>query len=179
LGDWLRANADCYIGINVPPEVLGRGGIEYAAMKSGLIELAPRLMMEITERGIPDAIGMESIRRARALGVKVALDDVTLVGGANLAILARCEFDAIKLDKSLTDQIAPGQPEPQWLATVKMIAAASPLEVIVEGVETEHQVAALRAARIPVAQGYYFSRPIPAPEFIAFHLARCTQSKGS
>src|SRR3954468_18783621 len=35
LGDWLRANPEAYVGINVPPEVLGRGGLAYSATKSG------------------------------------------------------------------------------------------------------------------------------------------------
>jgi Predicted signal transduction protein containing sensor and EAL domains len=35
LGDWLRINNDVHIGVNVPPEILGRGGLEYAAGKPG------------------------------------------------------------------------------------------------------------------------------------------------
>ena len=115
LGDWLRANPDAYISINTPPEILGRGGIEYAASRSGLIELASQVMLEITERGVPDQIGVESISpisRARALGVRIALDDVTMVGGANMAVLARSPFDAIKLAKSLLDQISPASSSP-------------------------------------------------------------------
>jgi sensor c-di-GMP phosphodiesterase-like protein len=175
LGDWLRANPDAYISINTPPEILGRGGIEYAASRSGLIELASQVMLEITERGVPDQIGVESISpisRARALGVRIALDDVTLVGGANMAILARSPFDAIKLAKSLLDQISPAGPSPEWLTSVKVVAESSPLVVIAEGVETEYQVAKLRAAGIQMAQGFYFSRPIPAGAFIAYYRDR-------
>ena len=36
LGDWLEGNEAAHISINVPPEILGRGGLEYAATKSGL-----------------------------------------------------------------------------------------------------------------------------------------------
>jgi sensor c-di-GMP phosphodiesterase-like protein len=175
LGDWLRANPDAYISINTPPEILGRGGIEYAASRSGLIKLASQVMLEITERGVPDQIGVESIgpfSRARALGVRIALDDVTLIGGANVAILARSPFDAIKLAKSLLDQISPAGPSPEWLTSVKVVAESSPLVVIAEGVETEYQVARLRAAGIQMAQGFYFSRPIPAEAFIAYHRDR-------
>jgi sensor c-di-GMP phosphodiesterase-like protein len=39
LGDWLRDHDDVHVSINVPPEVLGRGGLEYAASKSGLNNL--------------------------------------------------------------------------------------------------------------------------------------------
>jgi sensor c-di-GMP phosphodiesterase-like protein len=40
-GDWLRANTNAQISINVPPEIIGRGGMLYAAEKSGLAELFP------------------------------------------------------------------------------------------------------------------------------------------
>jgi len=169
LGDWLRANRDAQISINVPPEILGRGGMEYAATKSGLMELASQVVLEITERGIPDPLGVEAINQGEGLGVKVALDDVTLVGGANLAVLARCNFHAIKLDKSLIDEIRPQRPVPEWLRSVTALLQSSRLRVIAEGVETEHQVATLRAAGIQEAQGFYFSRPIPVAAFLAFH----------
>lgn len=173
LGDWLRANPDAYVSVNIPPEILGRGGIAYAASRSGLIELASQVMLEITERGVPDQIGVESIGEAKALGVKIALDDVTLVGGANTAILARSPFAAIKLAKPLLDQISPAGPSPEWLTSVEVVAKSSSLLVIAEGVETEYQVARLRAAgSIQEAQGFYFSRPIPAGAFIAYHRDR-------
>src|SRR5436190_21257199 len=44
LGDWLRAHRDAHIGINVPPEVLGRGGLEYAAEKTGLSEIRNQII---------------------------------------------------------------------------------------------------------------------------------------
>jgi len=170
--DWLRANRDAHISINVPPEILGRGGMEYAAAKSGLVELASQVILEITERGIPDLLGVASINQSEKRGLKVVLDDVTLVGGSNLAVLARCTFDAIKLDKSLIDQIEPQSPTPEWLKPVTALLESSRLLVIAEGVETEHQFETLRAAKIQAAQGFYFSRPIPAAAFIAFHRDR-------
>ena len=111
LGDWLRANPDARLSINVPPEILGRGGMAYVATKSGLAEQAAQIILEVTERGLPDLLGVESINQG-SMGTSVALDDVTFAGAANLAVLARCNFSAIKLDKSLIDQIEPGTPCP-------------------------------------------------------------------
>jgi sensor c-di-GMP phosphodiesterase-like protein len=172
LGDWLRANRDAHLAINVPPEILGRGGMAYAATKSGLLDVVSQVMLEITERGVPDALGVEALNQSEAEGIKVALDDVTLVGGANLAVLARCNFYAIKLDKSLIDQITPQCPAPPWLRSVTALLATSELLVIAEGVETEQQFRVLRAANIQAAQGFYFSRPIPATAFVASHRDR-------
>jgi sensor c-di-GMP phosphodiesterase-like protein len=172
LGDWLRANRDAHVGINVPPEILGRGGMAYAAAASGLRDVVSQVILEITERGVPDALGVASINQYEGEGIKVALDDVTLVGGANLAVLARCNFYAIKLDKSLVDQITPQCPGPPWLRSVTALLESSALLVIAEGVETEQQLAVLRAANIQAAQGFYFSRPIPAAALVAFHRDR-------
>ena len=105
MGDWLRANPEAYISINVPPEILGRGGMEYAANNSGLSELASQIILEITERGVPDLLGVNAINNAWGMGVRIALDDVTLAGGGNLAVLARCNFHIIKLDRQLVSQI--------------------------------------------------------------------------
>jgi sensor c-di-GMP phosphodiesterase-like protein len=133
------------------------------------MELASQVMLEITGRGVPDLIGVESINQIRALGVKVVQDDVTLLGAANTGVLVRCQFDAIKRDPSLVEQTGPACPVPEWLQTVKVLAGSSPPRVIAEGVETEQQAVTLRAAGVQVAQGFHFSRPIPAPAFIEFH----------
>jgi sensor c-di-GMP phosphodiesterase-like protein len=45
MGGWLKANPDAHISINVPPEILGRGGMEYAANKSGLIDLTSQIIL--------------------------------------------------------------------------------------------------------------------------------------
>jgi sensor c-di-GMP phosphodiesterase-like protein len=169
LGDWLRANPEVRVAINAPPEILGRGGMAYVANKSGLAEQATQIVLEVTERGLPDLLGVEAINQASSMGTRVALDDVTFAGAANLAVLARCNFSAIKLDKSLIDQIGPESPTPAWVETVKGLLESSPLQVIAEGVETEYQFAILCAAKVQAAQGFYFSRPLPVAKFLAFH----------
>ena len=169
LSEWLGANPDVRVSFNVPPEILGRGGMEYVATKSGLVNHVSQVVLEITERGIPDLLGVAALNEGGQHGIRVALDDVTLMGGANIAVLARCNLYEIKLDKSLVDQIRPDSPAPDWLASVTALLETSRLQVIAEGVETEQQCATLRAANIQAAQGFYFSRPLPATEFLAFH----------
>jgi EAL domain-containing protein (putative c-di-GMP-specific phosphodiesterase class I) len=168
LGDWLRAHKDVHIGVNCPPELLGRGGLEYVAAKTGLFEIKDQLIIEVTERGIPDALGLATLEAASKAGIRVALDDVTLTG-TNLALVSRYALDLIKTDKSLVDQIAPDSPRPAWLAGLSALLQATPLEVICEGVETEAQAQVLREAGIPMAQGYYFSRPISAEGLKAYY----------
>jgi sensor c-di-GMP phosphodiesterase-like protein len=169
LGDWLRANPNAQISINVPPEIIGRGGMLYAAEKSGLAELFPQIILEITERGIPDLLGIETINLAKTVGLRIALDDLTLAGGANLAILARANFDIIKIDRSLVSQIDANASYPKWLNEITTMLPSSRMVVVTEGVETRYQFLTLREANIHAAQGFYFSHPIPAAAFITYH----------
>lgn len=170
--NWLRANPAAHLSINIPPEILGRGGLEYAARNSGLYELIGQLILEITERGVPDLQGVNAINSSWATGLRVALDDVTLSDGANLAVLARSRFDVLKLDRTLISQIDPTAPPPEWLQGITTLIRTSKLMVIAEGVETLEQVQILQAAHIQAAQGFYFSQPLPAPDFLAFHQSR-------
>lgn len=168
LSDWLRMHEEAHIGINVPPEILGRGGLEYAATKTGLAELRSQIIIEVTERGLPDRLGVAALEAASRAGVRIALDDVTL-SGANLAVLSRCTLDVIKIDRSLVCHITPECPCPAWLGGLTALLQSTHVEVIAEGVETEAQAQALRAAGIPMAQGYYFSPPISAENFKAYY----------
>ena len=168
LGSWLLARPHLFIGINIPPALLGRGGIEYAAQKTGYDQtLRNQLVLEVTERGIPDGIGMNEMEEAARSGVRFALDDVML-DSANLAVLSRCKFHIVKIDRRLVADIRPDQPRPEWLAGLAALLAATDLQVIAEGVETPAQAQVLREAGIPMAQGFLYSRPLPARALQAF-----------
>lgn len=168
LGEWLRANPALSLSINVPPEILGRGGIRYAADKCGLSEHFSQLILEITERGIPDLIGLRALEDYANWGIRIAIDDVSRVSGANLAVMSRAPLSLIKIDASLIAQIQPDNPAPDWLGGVAGLIRSAGLEVVAEGVETEPQALAARAAGIQMAQGHYFSRSISASALMAF-----------
>src|SRR5262249_26635474 len=76
LGGWLRAHPDFRLHLNVPPAILGRGGVAYAVTKAGLLDVAPQIVLEVTEQAIPDTLGVQALSLARRYGVHVALDDV-------------------------------------------------------------------------------------------------------
>jgi sensor c-di-GMP phosphodiesterase-like protein len=168
LGDWLRVHEEVHISINVPPEILGRGGLEYVATKTGLSEIRNQIILEVTERGIPDNLGVATLEAASRSGVRVALDDVTLTG-IQLAVLTRCTVDVIKTDRSLVGQITPECPCPAWLSGLSALLRSTRVAVIAEGVENEAQAQALRAAGVPMAQGHYFSPPISAEQLKVYH----------
>lgn len=169
LGTWLGEHPQIQISINVPPEILGRGGLEYAASRSGLLGRMNQIVLEITEHGVPDQLGLDALNTMAERGVRIALDDVAL-SGVNLALLARCNFGIIKLDRHLTGQLAAASPEPPWLAGLGSLLRNSAIQVIAEGVESLYQASVLLAAGVQMAQGYLFSVPLAASELKSYYL---------
>jgi sensor c-di-GMP phosphodiesterase-like protein len=167
MGDWLRKHDGVEMHINVPPEILGRGGLEYAAQKSGLYDVRHKLVMEITERGVPDQLGLHAIDLAARQGVRVALDDVR-IDPASVMVLSRCNAQIIKIDKSvLLDNGVEGA-MPRWAEALSVLLKTTDLEVIAEGVETAEQLAMLKTAGVRRVQGHYFSPPLRAAAFLDY-----------
>jgi sensor c-di-GMP phosphodiesterase-like protein len=155
MGDWLRKHDGVEMHINVPPEILGRGGLEYAAQKSGLYDVRHKLVLEITERGVPDQLGLHAIDLAARQGVRVALDDVR-IDPASVMVLSRCNAQIIKIDKSvLLDNGVEGA-MPRWAEALSVLLKTTDLEVIAEGVETAEQLAMLKTAGSTASPGPLF-----------------------
>lgn len=178
LGEWLRSHEEFHIAVNVPPEILGRGGMEYVAKKTGLDKLKRQFILEVTERGLPDQMGVDAVAAWSQTGLRIALDDVTL-SGANLAVLSRCPFNVLKIDGLHVSQITPACPNPEWLGGLSAVLQSAQVEVIAEGVETEAQVTSLRAAGVLMAQGFYFSVPVPAEELKRYYVRMNERRKES
>jgi len=128
--------------------------------------LDPRcLKLEITEtiaiddpertRGMLDEL--------RGLGVRMYLDDFG-TGYSSLGQLHRLSLDAIKIDRSFVMRMTDGPMHWQLVHTVRNLARNIGVAVIAEGVETVEQLAELRGLGCESAQGYLFSRPVPANE---------------
>lgn len=167
LGEWLRSHPQAHLSINVPPEILGRGGLEYAARRSHLIDVRAQIVLEITERGIPDALGIEELRELETDSVQIALDDVG-VDDNNLLVLFQAPVDIIKLDKRVADEIEAMTANPSIRGILSLVRA-SHRTVIAEGVERVEQADMLRDAGVSWAQGWLYSRSIPADDFIRWH----------
>jgi EAL domain-containing protein (putative c-di-GMP-specific phosphodiesterase class I) len=124
---------------------------------------ASRLCLEITESALMDdpALALAHLGELAALGIKLSIDDYG-VGQASLAYLKILPVDELKLDRSFITDI---DREPRNAAIVQstiMLSHALGLSVVAEGVETEAELAWLRAHGCNVAQGYFISRPLGA-----------------
>jgi EAL domain-containing protein (putative c-di-GMP-specific phosphodiesterase class I) len=160
---WLKVH-DAFISFNAPPEIIGRGGMYFVAEKSGLMDVKDKIIVEITERGVPDGIAVESLSRAVERGFRLALDDVG-IGGASLLVLARCNVEMVKLDRHLVARMCGDQPLPGNLDALAALLKTGTLKVVAEGVESAEQAEAIGKAGVRLAQGYHFSRPLSAEAF--------------
>ena len=170
LKSWLRANEGVHVAINVPPELFGRGGLRFAAVISGLVDLADKLVFEVGERGIADALSLEGIKGVRAGGGRIALDDIN-INDTNLLAMMHVHADIVKFEKSFADQMLGNDWSNEKMESIAALIHAGKFEVIVEGVETAAQAKMLKDAGIHMAQGWYFSHSLAVDDFLAYFLA--------
>jgi EAL domain-containing protein (putative c-di-GMP-specific phosphodiesterase class I) len=132
---------------------------------SPLASYASRVVLEITERGALDEISDvgERIRRLRGLGYRVAIDDLG-AGYAGLTSIAVLEPDYVKLDMSLTRDLAASPVKKRLVSSMVDACRDCGMRLVAEGVETSAELFVLRELGCDLLQGYHFARP--SPEFV-------------
>ncbi len=152
------------IGVNVSPIQVRHGNLA-ALVQDVLAEtgLAPeRLELEVTESLLLDTTekALDCLRQIKALGVRVVMDDFG-TGYSSLASLQSFPFDKIKLDQRFVRELEVSSQARTIVNAVLGLGRGLGLPVTAEGVETEAQAAALRAAGCDELQGYLIGRPGP------------------
>lgn len=144
---------------------------------TGLLEefdlRADDIFLEITESAYTkdsDQI-IETVHRLRGLGFKIEMDDFG-AGYSSLNMVSQLPIDALKLDLQFIRNAFSGRKDTRMLEVILDIADSLNVPTIAEGVETAEQMATLRALGCTFAQGFYFSKPIPAEEYEAFLLEK-------
>jgi len=125
-----------------------------------------RVTLEVTESSLMDD-PERMIRRLdelREMGLTLSMDDFG-TGYSSLSYLRELPIDIVKIDRSFVGGVA--RSEEEWALAVAIVKLATSLgkRTLAEGVETPAQLAHLRALRCELAQGFLFSRPLPADEF--------------
>jgi diguanylate cyclase (GGDEF)-like protein/PAS domain S-box-containing protein len=123
------------------------------------------LSLEITETVmVRDADGLGEVLTAlKDLGVRLVLDDFG-TGYSSLSYLTRLPLDVLKVDRSFVDGLGSEPRDTAITETIIAMSRALSLEVVAEGVETADHVRELSRLGCRLAQGFLFSRAVPAAE---------------
>ena len=174
LGRWIlrKACMECMkwpeavsVAVNFSPQQFHQrdllNEVRYALEISGLP--ARRLEIEITESSLlrNTQVTHDVLSQLRAIGVKISLDDFG-TGYSSLSYLHNFPLQKVKIDRSFLEGIDADRPL-TLLRGVARLSADLGMSVVVEGVETNEQLDLISAdGTVTEAQGYLFSRPVPA-----------------
>ena len=131
--------------------------------------LSPHFLeLELTESAlIEQGVGAEvRLAALRKLGARVSIDDFG-TGYSSLAYLKRFPISKLKIDQSFVRDISTDPADMEITSAIIGLARNLHLDSIAEGVETEAQLAYLEEQGCEFAQGYLFSKPLPAEEIDA------------
>ncbi len=168
--EWYRARPDSApltISVNLSAvQVTRRSLPEVVASVLRASGLDPAcLSLEITETVmVRDADGLgEMLQALKALGVRLVLDDFG-TGYSSLSYLTRLPLDMLKVDRSFVDGLGSESRDTAITETIIAMSRALSLDVVAEGVETAEHVRELSRLGCGLAQGFHFSRAVPAAE---------------
>lgn len=153
------------MAVNLSARQLGDPGL--VAMVTDVLSrygLDPALLtLEITETALmddPDA-ALRTLTELRDLGTLLAIDDFG-TGYASLTYLQTFPLHELKIDCSFVAGLGADAGDSAIVTSCVQLAHAVGLRAVAEGVETDRQRAALLELGCDLAQGYYYSRPLPA-----------------
>jgi diguanylate cyclase (GGDEF)-like protein len=174
LGRWIlrKACMECMkwpegvsVAVNFSPQQFHQrdvlSEVRYALEVSGLP--ANRLEIEITESSLlrNTQVTHDVLSQLRATGVRISLDDFG-TGYSSLSYLHNFPLQKVKIDRSFLEGIDTDRPL-TLLRGVARLSADLGMSVVVEGIETNEQLELISAdGTVTEAQGYLFSRPVPA-----------------
>jgi diguanylate cyclase (GGDEF)-like protein len=174
LGRWIlrKACMECMkwpegvsVAVNFSPQQFHQrdvlSEVRYALEVSGLP--AHRLEIEITESSLlrNTQLTHDVLSQLRTIGVRISLDDFG-TGYSSLSYLHNFPLQKVKIDRSFLEGIDTDRPL-TLLRGVARLSADLGMSVVVEGIETNEQLELISAdGTVTEAQGYLFSRPVPA-----------------
>ena len=190
LGRWVMERAcaeaiawlpQCRVAINVSPAQFKDSRIQRdLADILARTGLSPHLLeIEVTEGVLvsDDQQVLETLRNLKAQGIRVSLDDFG-TGYSSLSYLQRFPFDKIKIDKSFVQQQTMDSGARAIVDAILLMSRHLGLDVVAEGVETEQQLATLRAQGCTEVQGFLVGVPLPAKSVAEF-IRRQGQTEGT
>ena len=183
MGDWVLRQASrqnqawqreslpaVYVSVNIASSHFRQGSlmqsVAFALQESGL---SPEyLELEVTESMLMQSVEttLKTLFQLKDIGARLAIDDFG-TGYSSLSYLKRFPLDTLKIDRSFIKDLPGDQEDSAISKAIIAMAHSLKLAVVAEGVETTEQLAFLRQHGCDLAQGFLFSRPVPASEIPA------------
>jgi diguanylate cyclase (GGDEF)-like protein len=164
LASWTSAGAEpVRIAVNVSPLQLNQANFTAQVAELVTGARADALELEITESVIMQDVDRKiaMLREIRALGVSISVDDFG-TGYSSLAYIAKLPITSLKIDRAFVADMTVSPEGYVLVSSIIALAHALKLKVVAEGVETEEQANLLKLLSCDEAQGYLFSKPVPA-----------------
>jgi diguanylate cyclase (GGDEF)-like protein len=180
IGDWVLMQAcaeaqswrsagwtNAAVAVNVSPRQLGGThlieSVRKALEASGLP--GEGLEIEVTEGSLMlnGSEALASLLEIAAMGVRIAVDDFG-AGYSSLARLKRFPIGTLKIDRSFIQHLTTDESDAAIVRAIIAMAKSLHVTTVAEGVETEAQLASLKAEGCNLIQGFLLSRPVPAEE---------------
>jgi len=176
IGDWVLRKAcmdavswsqDVCVAVNLSPAQFKNRNLVpsviAALSASGLA--ANRLELEITESVLlqDSEATLAALHKLREFGIRISMDDFG-TGYSSLSYLRSFPFDKIKIDQSFVHELASRGDSMAIIRAVTGLGKNLGIATTAEGVETNEQLALLRAEGCTEVQGYLFSKPRPAAD---------------
>ena len=170
-----RRFADCGVPVSMAVNVSGRllANDVFANFAIDAVERhgasADQIVLEITETAVMDnpEVAIRQLERLRHAGFALAIDDYG-TGLSSLSYLKELPVSELKIDKSFVLALASDEQDKLLVKSSIDLAHSLGLKVTAEGVEDQESFAALQLFGCEYAQGYFFSKAVPADEFIEF-----------
>ena len=122
------------------------------------VEITESMLMEDT------SINISALKELKEHGVHISIDDFG-TGYSSLSYLKRFHINALKIDQSFIRDLTTDSDDAAIASAVIALGQSLRLTVVAEGVETEEQLIFLKTHGCHEAQGYLFSKPLPAEDF--------------
>ncbi|HLA34026.1 MAG TPA: EAL domain-containing protein [Rhodocyclaceae bacterium] len=170
VAQWRRNGMDVYVSVNVSarqiPDELPAIAVQTMLRRHKLPPQA--IAIEITEGVLMSdiAVAQRWIEELRSAGLRIYLDDFG-TGYSSLSYLKRFPMDTVKIDKSFIRDMGADTSDRALVEAIVTMASSLGLNVVAEGVEELAQLALLREMGCTYGQGYLFSRPVAAADFVA------------